>query len=140
MADNWALWAAAIPAGVGALSIIYLRYRRSPRGQLRSAIRQHRKAIAALDDTKRAIDKARIRQQKLQANADKTRPRLLQEASDALVDAEALNKIATDKILIAANQVRRVIFEEFPPNRHTRLRRKFLPQDIDDDRPFSMGS
>ena len=61
----------------------------------------------------------------------------MSEAKEALQDALALEKIADDKAQVTANQVRRVIFEEFPPTRHEKLRRKYLPEDVRDNRPFS---
>jgi hypothetical protein len=61
----------------------------------------------------------------------------LQEAKDAVDDANALQKILNDKVMVTENHVRRVIHDEFPPTEHDRLRRKYLPQDIKDERPFS---
>ena len=74
---------------------------------------------------------------KLDANAGKVKPRLLQEAKDALQDARALEKIAGDKVLIAANHVRRVIHEEFPPSRQQKLRARYLPGEEQNEGPFS---
>ena len=64
-------------------------------------------------------------------------PMLVQEARDALQDARALQKIADDRLLVAENQVRRIIVEEFPPIKQLRLRRRYLPADVRDPRPFS---
>ena len=52
-------------------------------------------------------------------------------------DAEALLKIASDQVLIAENHVRKIIVEEFPPKHHERLRRRYLPGEGDDGKPFS---
>ena len=57
------------------------------------------------------------------------KPRRLEEAAGAVQDAEALLKIAGDKVLIAENHVRRIIVEEFPPKHHERMRSRYLPQE-----------
>ena len=53
------------------------------------------------------------------------------------LSTRSLAKIADDKAQVQANHVRRVIFEEFPPSRHEKLRARYLPQDVADKRPFS---
>jgi hypothetical protein len=60
-----------------------------------------------------------------------------QTPREAVQDAEALLKIADDQVLIAENHVRKIIVEEFPPQRHDRMRSKYLPGDRRDARPFS---
>lgn len=75
---------------------------------------------------------------KLSAREGTTRPRHLQEAKEAAEDAKSLEKIANDKVQVAANHVRRVIHEEFPPVRQQQLRERYLPQDIQDDRPCTL--
>ena len=50
---------------------------------------------------------------------------------------EALLKIASDQVLIAENHVRKIIVVEFPPKHHERLRRRYLPGEGDDGKPFS---
>ena len=65
------------------------------------------------------------------------KPIRLQEATEAVQDAETLLKIADDQVLIAGNHVRKLIVEEFPPKRHDRMRSKYLPGEQKDDKPFS---
>ena len=50
---------------------------------------------------------------------------------------DQLLKIAADQVLIAENHVRKIIVEEFPPNRHERMRGRFLPGEREDGKPFS---
>jgi hypothetical protein len=40
-------------------------------------------------------------------------------------------------VLIAENHVRKIIVEEFPPNRHERMRSRYLPGEREDGRPFT---
>jgi hypothetical protein len=65
------------------------------------------------------------------------KPVRLQEARDAVQDAGALLKIAEDQVLIAENHVRKIIVEEFPPNRHERMRSRYLPGEREDGKPFT---
>lgn len=134
---NWALAIAAIIGIVLALAVAAHAYRRSAHGQLRET----RKALAAERRKCRKVE-ARIlgaerRKARLERRAERVRPRDLREADEALADARALAKIAADRLAIAENHVRRVIFEEFPPARHERLRRKYLPDRPAVDRPFT---
>ena len=69
--------------------------------------------------------------------ADKVKPRVLQEARNALDDARALQRIMNDRAQVTRNLVRRAIFEEFPPSRHEKLRARYLPEDVESGRPFS---
>jgi hypothetical protein len=134
---HWALMAASAAGLV--LLIIAARHfiRTSARGQLRRRRRaldleryRLRKAIAVMDKAER--QKAR-----LMRHVDRVRPRVLQESSEALADAKALAKIAGDRVLVAENQLRRVILEEFSPTQHERLRRRYLPEASSDKKPFT---
>ncbi|NIN38846.1 MAG: hypothetical protein GTO67_09360, partial [Gammaproteobacteria bacterium] len=49
----------------------------------------------------------------------------------------ALLKITADQVLIAENHVRKIIVEEFPPNRHDRMRSKYLPDERQGGKPFT---
>jgi hypothetical protein len=137
---DWALWAALVPGAVAIVSLLYLLFRRSPRGKLRATVKLHRRSIREYQRAMKAHGAARRQVDKLEGRAMKVRPRVIEEARGALADAEALEKIAADRLLVTANHVRRVIFEEFPPTKHARLRCRYLPQDVADDRPFSFDS
>jgi len=137
LTDNWALWAATIPALLAAVSLVFILARRSSAGKLRHVLKAHRLAVGELAEARKSAGKAEALVRKLSGRAEKVRPRILEEAKEALADARALLKIADDKEQVAVNHVRRVIYEEFPPTRHEKLRQKHLPQDIRDNRPFS---
>jgi hypothetical protein len=65
------------------------------------------------------------------------KPSRLQAAREAVLDAEALLKIAHDQVLIAENRVRKIIVEEFPPKHHGRMRSRYLPGEREDGKPFT---
>ena len=85
----------------------------------------------------RAGERARSRLESLARRSESVKPSRLQAAQEAVQDAEALLKIASDQVLIAENQVRKIIVEEFPPKRHERMRRRYLPGDAEDGKPFT---
>jgi len=85
----------------------------------------------------RAAKKAGKKFEKLLARADRVKPRVLQEAKESVEDGRALAKILNDKVIVAETHVRRIIYDEFPPEKHERMRAKYLPQDVIDNRPFS---
>jgi len=137
LANNWALIIAVVVASLAATIIIAVLLRRSARGQLKRVRADLRKALKRNRKATSVVEKCHRRLVKLDANAAKVKPRLLQEAKDALGDARALEKIANDQVLIAGNHVRRVIHEEFPPSQQQKLRDRYLPGEEQDKRPFS---
>ena len=50
-----------------------------------------------------------------------------------------MQKIANDQVLIARNQVRKIILEEYPPKRHAAMRLKYLKVDEADNMAITMG-
>ena len=137
LAEHWALWVAVIPGALVLLYVTRLLRRRSSGGQLSRAVHDHELAKKELHRAHKNVDSATSRLEKLSGRAGRVKPRVLQESKDALEDALALVKIADDKAQVTANHVRRVIYEEFPPSKHEKLRKKHLPEDIRDNRPFS---
>ena len=137
LTDNWALALAVIVASLATIVIIAVVLRNSARGRLKRVRADLRKALKSRSKTASTAGKLQRRLAKLDANADKVKPRLLQEAKDALQDARALEKIAHDKVLVAGNHVRRVIHDEFPPSRHQELRDRYMPGFDQDNGPFS---
>lgn len=134
---NWGLAVAVVLLLGVAMFVIAALVRRAPWGQLRQALveckarrNEHKVALSA-------ASKAEKRLAGLLPRADTVKPRRLQEAKDRLEDARALAKIADDQLMIARNHVRRVILEEYPPRKHEQLRRKYLPDDQPDGKPFS---
>ena len=129
--------AAIVPVSIVVAAIVIATFWRSAKGQLTRVNRQHQEVERALQDARRDTQKAVQKLEKLESRAEKVKPRELQEARDKVADCHALEKILDDKIQVTMNHLRRVIFEEFPPARHQEMRAKYLPQDVEDGRPFS---
>lgn len=135
--QHWALVSASI---VGSAVLMFVTWRAwvdSPRGRLGAARRHLRNTGAARDKQRKALQRLSKRLDELEAKADSVKPRHLREAAEAVQDAEALLKITADQVLIAENHVRKIIVEEFPPNRHDRMRNKYLPDERQDSKPFT---
>ena len=115
-------------AAVAVIAAVRL-WRLSARGCLAAANRvlRQRRRQAALAGA--AVARAQARVGRLEQKSDSVKPRLLEEARGTLADARALAKIADDQVLIARNRLRHVILEEFPPDRHEALRRRYLGDD-----------
>lgn len=133
----WAPILAALIALAVAGYCLAAVYGRSARARLRSRLGELRQCRRRLAATSRVADRAASRVQRLQARPDSIKPRLRSEAEEALADALALQKIAHDQLLIAENQVRKVIVEEYPPRRHDALREKYLPDPAIRRQPFT---
>ncbi len=136
--SNWALAAASVIAVAVVFFVIVQLIRQSGWGRLQETLR-------ALDNARRqeakalkSVEKAERIAERLHENADRAKPRHVQEAKDALHDARALAKIANDKILVAENHVRLVIHDEYPPVRHEAMRQRYLPDPARDKKPFSL--
>ena len=135
--EHWALWVAAIPGFVVVLSVVYLLLRQSSKGRLWRVVKAEKVAQRDLNNACNMTRKSEARVSELLKKAAAVKPRVLQEAKEALEDARTLQKIADDKAQVATNHVRRVIFDEFPPARHDQLRSRYLQGDVKDNRPFS---
>jgi FtsZ-interacting cell division protein ZipA len=135
--SNWALIVAAIIGSIIIVIIVLQLIKRSAGGQLRQTLKTLAKARLDEAKARKSVEKAERITRRLHENADRAKPRHLQEAKEALEDARALAKIANDKILIAENHVRRVILEEFPPIKHEAMREKYLPNAARDQKPFT---
>ena len=140
ISQNWALFAAVLPAAIVVLLVWSALYRRSASGLLNTVLRDHKGALAEARKAGKNVVKLSARVAKLEQNADKVKPRVLEETKGLLSDALAFEKIAADKVLVTANHVRRVIHEEFPPSMQDKLRSRYLPEDGPDGRPFSFNS
>lgn len=137
LTGNWALVLAIVVAGLATIVIIAGIARKSARGQLKRVRADFRKALKGRNKAASVAEKKQRRLTRLGANTENVKPRLLQEAKDALQDARALEKIADDKVLIAGNHLRRVIHEEFPPAQQQKLRDRYMPDDERSKGPFS---
>lgn len=135
--SDWAVWLALVPATLVALIVLNSLVRRSSGGQLRTALKDHGAAQKKLRRAKNKVEQATVKLEQMSQGSDKVRPRVLEDTRGMLEDSLALEKILDDKCQVTMNHLRRVIFEEFPPSCHEKLRQKYLPQDIEDGRPFS---
>ncbi|MDX1403748.1 MAG: hypothetical protein R3192_04385 [Woeseiaceae bacterium] len=135
--SNWAAWLALGAILIAVAVIVPRLLQRTSSAKLKRVTRDMARARKALRKATRACRKAETRLERMTRRQERVKPRLLQEAKDALEDAKSLQKILGDKVLVTENHVRRVIYDEFPPTAHDRLRKKYLPQDIKDKRPFS---
>lgn len=135
--QNWALLAALIlflPALVLAVRALL---ERSASGQLHAAVRRMKKARRKLRKQQAQRARRERRVSTLEQKASRVKPRVLDEAREALTDASAMLKILDDQVLIAENHVRKVIHREYTPEHQSRLRAKYLPNDREDAKPFS---
>lgn len=124
--QNWALVIASV-LGLGiALFVLFRASQDSRRGRLGSALTYMRDRERAAQVAEKAIGKANARIERLQAKAASVAPRQLEEARDTLVEARELAKLIDDQLLIARNNVRLLITEEYPPKRHAAMRSKYL--------------
>jgi hypothetical protein len=134
---HWALVGASV---VGLAVLLFVGWRvwlDSSQGRLQAAYRRlHARRLEAARQS-RTMQRATAKLRRLQKNAGSVKPLRLQEATEAVQDAEALLKIASDQVLIAENHVRKIIVEEFPPKRHERMRRKYLPEEPENGKPFT---
>ena len=135
--QNWGLAVAVVLLLGVAMFIIVALVRRSAWGQLRQTTVDCKARRTAHKAALSAANKAEKKLAGLLSLAATVKPRRLQEAKDRLEDTRALAKIADDQFMIARNHVRRVILEEYPPRKHEQLRRKYLPDDQSDGKPFS---
>lgn len=123
---NWALLLAASLAGVVCLFVVYHLYRHSVQARLGAAVARLQAGERRAKAAARSLAKAASHLQKLQARAASVRPRRLEEASEAVEDARLACEHADDRLLVARNELRKTIVEEYPPKRHAVLRRRYL--------------
>jgi hypothetical protein len=136
--QHWALVGASV---IGLAVVLMLAMRAvlgSSRAQLNARVVELREREREGRKAARAVGKAAKKLERLQRKADSVKPRLIEEAAGELEDARMLQKIADDQVLIAKNQVRQIIVEEFPPKRHEDLRKRLLPNEKSETRPFTM--
>lgn len=134
---NWALAIASVLLTAIALFVVHRIYSASARGQLRRRLRELTSRYREVDRAQRAAEKAQRTLQRLGTRIATVKPRHVNEAREALEDARSLLKIAEDQVLIAENHVRKVIVEEFPPQRQEALRERYLRRPEDKTKPFT---
>ena len=134
--SDWAVSLALVSLAIAIALMIPILVKRTSRSKLNKVLSDLEETQKELRKTARVSDKAEKKLQGMLANIERVKPRDLQEAKDAVDDSKALTKILNDKMMVAQNHVRRVIHDEFPPSKHDRLRARYLPQDVEDGRPF----
>ena len=134
---HWALAAATILAAAIVLFAAWRAWLDSPRGRLHLARRRLREKELEARRQQKRLARLSAQLESLRRKADSVKPIRLQETKEAVEDAEALLKIADDQVLIAGNHLRKIIVEEFPPKRHERMRRRYLPGESGNDKPFT---
>lgn len=135
--QHWALFIAGSLATAVLLFAAWRAWLDSRRGRLAVARKRLRARIREARKIRRAGGRATVRLDRLVSKSDSVRPSRLEEATDAVRDAQALLKIANDQVLIAENHVRKIIVEEFPPKDHERMRSRYLPGEQEDGKPFT---
>ena len=135
--SDWAIWLALAMLLIAAAMITPRLLKMTSRSKLSRVFADVKAARKELRKSVRAAKKAGKKFEKLLARADRVKPRVLQEAKESVEDGRALARILNDKVIVAETHVRRIIYDEFPPEKHEQMRAKYLPQDVIDDRPFS---
>ncbi|MDJ0699231.1 MAG: hypothetical protein QNJ07_05195 [Woeseiaceae bacterium] len=135
--EHWALVAASVLLTALVLQAIFAAVGRSAGAHLRRGLQELEQKRRAARAARRRADRARRRCARLEAKAASVRPIRLEEARAALSDSEALLKIAHDQVLVAENQVRRVIVEQFPPAKQEKLRARHKVSAAPSDKPFT---
>ena len=134
--SDWAVWLALASLVIAIALMLPILLMRTSRSKLNKVLSDLKETQKELRKTARVAEKAEKRLQKMLANIERVKPRELQGAKDAVDDSNALTRILSDKMMVAQNHVRRVIHDEFPPAKHDRMRAKYLPQDVKEERPF----
>jgi hypothetical protein len=124
--QNWALVIASV-LGLGVLLFVLFRASQdSRRGRLGAALTYMRDRERAAAKAVKALEGATRKIERLRAKSDSVPPKQADAARDALREAEELQKLINDQLLIARNDVRQLITEEYPPKRHEAMRSKYL--------------
>ena len=134
---HWSLLGAtALFTAIG-LFLAFRVYTDSASGQLGARVRALRSRYRDVDNAESALARAEKRLARLTGKSASVKPRHVEEAREALDDARALLKIASDQVLIAENHVRKTILDEFPPKRQEALRTRYLRSEEGQEKPFT---
>ena len=126
----WALWAALLLALLAVMRIVVARYSTSAGGRLRKELKRLKSARKSRRAAEQGVTKASRRLAKLTDRSSDVKPRTLDEARNAMADAEQLATGARAQCMIAATRVGEIISEEFPPPQQQALRERYR---LDDD-------
>jgi hypothetical protein len=122
----WALLIASV-LGLGIVLFVLSRASQdSRRGRLGAALTYMRDRERAASKALKALEEATRKIERLKARSESVPPKQADAARDALLEAQELQKLIGDQLLIAKNNVRLLITEEYPPKRHEAMRRKYL--------------
>ena len=124
--QNWALIIASV-LGLGiVLFVLFRASQDSRRGRLGSALTYMHDRERAARKSVKALEEATHKIERLRARSESVPPKQADAARDALLEAQELQKLIDDQLLIARNKVRVLITEEYPPKRHEAMRSKYL--------------
>lgn len=124
--QNWALVIASV-LGLGiVLFVLFRAAQDSRRGRLGSALTYMRDRERAARKAVKALEEATLRIERLRARSESVPPKQADAARDKLLEAQELQKLIDDQLLIARNDVRMLITKEYPPKRHEAMRSKYL--------------
>jgi hypothetical protein len=122
----WALVAASVLILAVVLFVLFRLLQDSRRGRLAKALQHLREREGAQKVAGKAVHKAREKLQKLQARGDSVPPAQLTAARDAVLEAEETLRLLDEQVLVVRHNARTVIVEDYPPNQHAAMRRKYL--------------
>ena len=122
----WALIVASV-IGLGiALFVIFRVVQDSRRGRFASALNHLQERERALEKESRNVAKALKKCEKLAARGDKVPPNQMLAAKDALAAARENEALLKDQVLVVRNDARNIILQDYPPNRHDAMCRRYL--------------
>lgn len=122
-------WALIIASFLGLAIAMFVAFRLiqdSRRGQLASALHELREREQALQSASKTVSKSLLKCEKLAAKGDKVPPNKMLAAKDALAEARETEALLKDQVLVLRNNARTIILQDYPPNRHEAMCRKYL--------------
>ena len=124
----WALVVASVLGTAVLLFVLVRLFQDSAGGRLSAAVRQLRDREQAARAARKAVDKAAAKFDRLRAKGDAAIPRQVEAAREALEETQEIQKLVDDQVLVARNEVRILILEEYPEKRHAAMRYKYLAE------------
>lgn len=128
---NWALLAACVLLAIVGIIVARAAWAQSLPGRLRQRAADYRAAERDCSRAEAAVRALEERLARTRAKADTVAPKALTQLEGQVADAQALAKIARDKVLVAANLLRQVIVEEYPLVEQARLRERYFPAEAE---------
>jgi len=128
LTQNWALVIASVLGTAVLLFVLFRLIQDSAGGRLRTTVDQLRDREKAARAAGKTVDKAVGRLDRLLAKTDSAIPRQVEAAREALEEAQEIQKLVDDQVLVARNNVRLLILEDYPVKRHEAMRYKYLAE------------